>query len=118
MKPTILIIDDEVKFAESLDKLLSSDYNVLCADNGRKGLKVLKKEEIDLVLLDYMLPDINGIKVLKEIRNKHPDIPVIMITGHGSKNLVLEAWEEKADCYIDKPFDIGTLLEKMEMYLW
>jgi two-component system response regulator YesN len=117
MKPTILIIDDEAALLESLRNLLSSDYNVLCAERGRKGLTILKKDKVDLVLLDYRLPDINGIKVLKGIKGVHTDMPVIMMSGYCDKALVISAWDEKADGYLDKPLDIDVLQEKLVEFI-
>ena len=117
MKPTILIIDDEAELLESLRNLLSEDYNVLCAEKGRKGLAILKRNKVDLVLLDYRLPDINGIEVLKRIKGVQPDIPLIMMSGYGDKTLVVSAWDEKADGYLDKPLNIDLLQEKIAEFI-
>lgn len=117
MKPAILIIDDEPHFIESLKDALSEDFQVSCAETGRKGLEILKDEAVDIVLLDYRLPDVNGIEVLKEIRNSYPALLVFMISGHGTKNIVLSAWDERADAYLDKPLDIEVLRQKLHRHL-
>jgi len=116
MKPVILIIDDEIIILKYLRKLLEKRYNILSADSGYSGLKLLSKRKIDLIIIDYLLPDIDGINLLKKIRHLHYNIPVIMISGHGSKNLVLKAWHEGANYYIDKPIDIESLRGKLEHF--
>lgn len=109
---TILIIDDDSKICESTKVLLEDEYNVLTALSGAEGLYILSKERISLILLDYSLPDMDGIKVLKNIK-EHYKIPVIIITGLGDKELVLKSWRHKADYYLDKPFKPVELKEKM-----
>jgi YesN/AraC family two-component response regulator len=116
-KPNILIIDDECCFIASMKELLSEEFHILSAENGKVGLEILREGAVDLVLLDYRLPDLSGIEVLKEIRNSYPALPVFMISGHASKNVVISAWNERADCYLDKPLDIEVLRQKLYRYL-
>ncbi|MEK7332939.1 MAG: response regulator transcription factor, partial [Nitrospirota bacterium] len=109
---TILIIDDDEKICETTGTLLEDENKVLTAFSGAEGLYILSKEAVSLVILDYGLPDMDGIAVLKNIKENF-NIPVIMITGIGDKEAVLKSWRHNADYYIDKPFKIGELKEKI-----
>lgn len=109
---TILIIDDDREICSTTGVLLEEEYKVLMAFSGAEGLYALSKEIVSLVILDYGLPDMDGIKVLKNIKENYK-IPVIMITGVGDKELVLKSWRYKADYYFDKPFKIEELKAKI-----
>jgi len=109
---TLLIIDDDSKICETTKVLLEDEYKVLTALSGAEGLYLLSKEKVSLIILDYGLPDMDGIKVLKNIKEQYK-IPVIMMTGLGDKELVLKSWRHNADYYLDKPFKIGELKEKI-----
>ncbi|KAF0143493.1 MAG: ATP-binding region ATPase-like protein [Nitrospirae bacterium] len=111
-KTTILIIDDDREVCSTTGVLLEDEYKVLIAFSGAEGLYILSKEIVSLVMLDYRLPDMDGIKVLKNIKENYK-IPVIMITGVGDKEAVLKSWRYKADYYFDKPFKIEELKEKI-----
>lgn len=112
----ILIIDDDRSLCETTKVLLEDEYKVFTAFSGAEGLYLLCKESISLILLDYGLPDMDGISVLKNIKELHR-IPVIMITGIGDKEIVLKSWQHKADYYFDKPFRIGDLKAKISELL-
>jgi len=109
---TILIIEDDMEVCESTKVLLEDEYKVLTAFSGKGGLNILSKQIVSLIILDYRLPDIDGIEVLKNIKT-HCRIPVIMITGYGDKDVVLKSWRYRADYYFDKPVKIGELKEKI-----
>src|SRR5271170_3010377 len=88
----ILIIDDEAGIRESLEVLLSLEgYTIDTAPDGEAGLNALGQRSYDLVLLDLALPGMNGIEVLGQIRERYPDLPVIMITAYGTVNNVVDA---------------------------
>lgn len=110
---TILIIDDDKTICETTKTLLEDEYKVLMAFSGAEGLYALSKEIVSLVILDYGLPDMDGIKVLKNIKENF-NIPAIMITGVGDKELVLKSWRCKAEYYFDKPFKIEELKAKIK----
>lgn len=110
---TILIIDDDKTICETTKVLLEDEYKVLMVFSGAEGLYALSKEIVSLVILDYKLPDMDGIEMLKNIKENYR-IPVIMITGVGNKEVVLKSWRHKADYYIDKPFKIEELKEKIK----
>ncbi len=101
----ILIIDDEDVLQDVLTSLLVTEgYEVLNAGTGEEGLEMLEKEEVDLVLLDLMLPGIKGLEVLKRIRAEDPEQVVVMITAYSSIEGAIDAMREGAFHYIPKPF--------------
>ncbi|TNF72275.1 MAG: sigma-54-dependent Fis family transcriptional regulator [Acidobacteria bacterium] len=101
----ILIIDDEDVLQDVLTSILVKEgYDVLNAGTGEEGLEILEKEEVDLVLLDLMLPGINGQEVLKRIRAEDPEQVVVVITAYSSIEGAIDAMREGAFHYIPKPF--------------
>ncbi|HDQ04131.1 MAG TPA: response regulator [Deltaproteobacteria bacterium] len=116
MQETILAIDDEKMNREFYCGLLQDKgYDVLKAENGEDALDILRKESVDLVLLDVMMPGISGFDVLKSIREnkKLQSLPVIIITGLADKENRLKGLQLGADDFITKPFDVDELLVKV-----
>jgi hypothetical protein len=112
----VLMVEDDNKLREVLTKFLSrNDYEVLAAENGKVGLKLFyeNSKNLDIVLLDGMLPDIDGVDVLKEIR-EHSQVPVIMLTARESEEDQLNGLNNGADNYITKPFLMKVLLLHMD----
>ncbi len=108
---SILIIDDEAAIRESLETLLAIEgYNVEAASTAEEGLAMLAASPRDLVLLDFALPDRNGIEVLEEIRDRDPGLPVIMITAYGTVENAVKAIQTGATNFIQKPWDNEKLL--------
>jgi DNA-binding NtrC family response regulator len=108
---SILIIDDEAAIRESLETLLAIEgYNVEAARSAEEGLAMLAASPRDLVLLDFALPDRNGIDVLEEIRDRDPGLPVIMITAYGTVENAVKAIQAGATNFIQKPWDNEKLL--------
>jgi len=104
-KTTVLVIDDEPVLQDVLATLLQgNDFAYRGALNAADGLRVLREEEIDVVLLDVMLPDRSGLKLLPEIRTFDPHIPVVVITAYSSIETAIEAMREGAFHYVPKPF--------------
>jgi DNA-binding NtrC family response regulator len=102
---SILIIDDEEVLQDVLTALLQNEgFETRSAGTGAEGLALLEREEIDLVLLDLMLPDTSGLEVLKRIRSEDPDQQVIVITAYSSIESAIDAMREGAFHYIPKPF--------------
>jgi DNA-binding NtrC family response regulator len=105
---TILVADDDPYIQEALqDRLETLGYRVSLAADGQQALELLEHQGPQLVLLDIEMPGIKGLDVLKEIRRKEMDIPVIMITAYGSIDLAVQAMKEGAYDFIPKPFDPG-----------
>jgi DNA-binding NtrC family response regulator len=108
---SILVVDDESAIRENLELLLSdANYKVTLAENGTEGLKKLESEYFDLVLLDVMMPDKNGLEVLKEIHLSSPETAIIMITAFGTIENAVSAIKAGAADYVTKPWDNEKLL--------
>jgi YesN/AraC family two-component response regulator len=105
MANTILIIDDDKELRAEFSEYFS-EYTVIEAVDGATALKILKKpHEIDLVILDVRLPEMNGLEVLRRIKDLDPTLIIIIQTGFGSKDVAIEALQGNADDFIEKPFD-------------
>ena len=108
---TILIIDDEAAIRESLETLLALEgYRVDTAVDGEIGLDRIGQHAYDLVLLDLALPGRNGIEILASIRDRNPDLPVIMLTAYGTVDNVIDAIRGGAQNFVQKPWDNEKLL--------
>jgi len=106
----ILVIDDNPDVVDILVTCLRSEgYGMLGALTSDEALKLVILSQPDLVLLDILMPGLNGIDVLKRIRSINPTTKVIMVTGNADLRLAREALELGADAYIDKPFDLAYL---------
>jgi DNA-binding NtrC family response regulator len=106
---SILIVDDEVGARESLKMILKHDYEVFLAKDAEEAFLQIKEHTPDLILLDIILPDLDGLKVLERIKQSDPDIIVIMITATKTVKTAVEAMKLGAYDYVTKPFDIDEL---------
>lgn len=116
----ILIVDDEQDIVESLKFVLeSSDYSCYTAFNGEDGLKLAKELIPDLIILDVMMPKINGYKISRLLKydSKYKNIPILMITARSQEEDKLIGEETGADEYITKPFDLDNVLKTVDKYL-
>ena len=110
MRFKILVIDDEPILRNSLEiALKASDYEVITAQSGEEGLDIFQKENPDLILLDHWLPGMNGDEVLRRIREKDAEIPVIIMTAQGSIELAVNSMKMGAFDFLVKPFDLERL---------
>jgi DNA-binding NtrC family response regulator len=109
--PTILIIDDEKAIRKTLTEILSFEgYKIDEAADGEEGLKRFNEKAYDLVLCDIKMPKLDGIEFLEKAKMTNPDIPIIMISGHGNIDTAVEAVKKGAFDYISKPPDLNRLL--------
>ena len=107
----IIVIDDEKAIRDGCHRVLTGKgYEVITAENGQIALDILAKELIDIILLDLKMPIIGGEKVLEIAREKYPDIPVIIITGHGTVDTAVICMKNGAYDFITKPFQIDQFL--------
>src|SRR5690606_695100 len=107
----ILIIDDERAIRNTLREILEyEDYKVFDVDNGPDGLEYIKKEKIDMVLCDIKMSKMDGMEVLSKGLALKPDLPFIMISGHGTVETAIEASKKGAFDFISKPPDLNRLL--------
>jgi len=114
----VLIIDDEANLRNTLQRILQKvGCETVGAADGNQALKLLSVNRFDLIYLDIHLPNIDGIQILKEIRSREPNIPVIILTGYGSLNSSIEALRLGAIDYMLKPFDPEILAAQARMVL-
>ncbi len=111
---TILMVDDEQRFRDTTKKILSKKgFGTILAQSGEEALLMLNQNP-DVVILDIRMPGMDGHEALKAIKKMKPDLPVIMLTGHGDKPSAKEALVEGAFDYLSKPCDINILAEKIK----
>lgn len=117
--PTILVVDDESRMRKLIkDFLIQKNFNVLEAEDGEKALEIfeLEKEKIKLILLDVMMPKLDGWSVLRQIRQKSK-VPIVMLTARGEEQDELFGFELGVDEYISKPFSPKILVARVEAIL-
>jgi len=111
MKKNILWVDDEIELLEShIIYLSEKGYSVLKANSGEDAIEICKKSNIDLILLDEMMPGIDGIATLKIIKSEYPDLPVIMVTKNEEEDFMEEALGEQISYYLTKPVNPSQIL--------
>ena len=105
-KKQVLIVDDEPNLRKILSAQLSRDgYDVLTAEDGEQGLALLRDHHIDLVVTDLKMPKVDGMTLLKKALEEEPELPVVLITAHGSIDTAVEALKSGAFDFVTKPFD-------------
>ena len=119
---TILVVDDDdmnLKMAEFILKKDMKDISVLLADSGMKAIDILQREKVDLVLLDFQMPMMNGLKTLEIIRKREDmkDIPVIFLTASSDRDTVVKAGMMGVQGYIKKPFMPKDLIDRVSQTL-
>ncbi|HOK57064.1 MAG TPA: response regulator [bacterium] len=118
MKERILIIEDNREITELIVNILTlNKFIVDYVFSGNEGIEKTKKENYHLVILDLQLPDIDGFKVLEEIKKNNENLPVIILTGFGTTENIVKAIKIGADDFIEKPFDINDFIEKVKKYI-
>ncbi|MBA2499182.1 MAG: sigma-54-dependent Fis family transcriptional regulator [Chitinophagaceae bacterium] len=109
--PDLLIIDDEKSIRKTLSEILSFEgYKIEEATDGEEGLKKFKEKTFDVVLCDIKMPKLDGIEFLQKASEANPDVPIIMISGHGNIETAVEAVKKGAYDYVSKPPDLNRLL--------
>ena len=107
---SVLVVDDEIGVRQSIKMLLKNDYEVFLAKNAEEAFSQIKEHSPEVILLDFTLPDLDGLKVLERIKQDDPNVIVIVMTGTiMTEKMVLEAKRFKAYSYVTKPFDIYDL---------
>ncbi|MGL4531424.1 MAG: response regulator [Citrobacter freundii] len=119
MKPVVLVVDDDVAVCSLLQDVLNEHvFAVTACHTGQEALRCIETQpEIALVLLDMMLPDINGLMVLQQVQKMRPGLPVVMLTGLCSESDVVVGLEMGADDYIGKPFNARVLVARVKAVL-
>ena len=116
MYPNVLIVDDDKGVRESFVEFYRDSYTVEAASNGEEALRLVKKSMPDLVILDIMLPGMDGIEVLKALRSQDSVLPIIMITGHDSIGTVRNAFRNGISDFFVKPFGWGEVEDVLQKY--
>ena len=116
MNCKILLVDDEKTMVKYLSKrLIKRGFDVSVAYSGLSALEEIKKNDFDLVLLDVLMPGMDGIETLKEIKKIRPETEVVMLTGHASVKVGIDGMKSGAYNYILKPFDLNDLVEEINL---
>ena len=116
----ILIVDDETDIIEILQFVLEAEgYECITATDGEEGLKLAKEASPDLIILDVMMPKINGYKISRLLKydSKYKNIPILMITARSQEEDRVIGEETGADEYITKPFKVDYVVEKVKNYI-
>lgn len=113
--PSILVVDDELLIRDLLyDFFTGMGWNISVAASGEKALDIMKEKKIDLVLTDIKMPEMDGLTLTGRVKQSHPGVPVVVMTGYPSVDSAIEALRAKVEDYIVKPFNINQLYKLIE----
>jgi DNA-binding NtrC family response regulator len=113
----ILVVDDQQGSRESIKAVFSKTHKVSLAESAQEALKILSEKRIDLILLDFMMPDKDGLSLLEEAKGLYPDLPIIMVSASSSVKPIVQAIRLGAHDYISKPFEVAELRRIVERAL-
>ncbi|HOP06943.1 MAG TPA: response regulator [candidate division Zixibacteria bacterium] len=117
-QPSILVVDDELLIRDLLyDFFAGQGWQIAIADTGEKALGILKEKEIDLVLTDLRMPQMDGLDLARLVREEHPDMPVVIMTGFPSVESAVAALRSKISDYVTKPFNINELFRIIKSHI-
>ncbi|MBN1696432.1 MAG: response regulator transcription factor [Spirochaetales bacterium] len=112
-------MDDDKDFRVEFRDILEEEYDVYEAASGEKAIEIIKKPNIvDLAILDVKMPGIQGTEVLKQLKQLVPDLIIIIVTGYGSKDVIIESLRRHADDFLEKPLKIETALQRIKQLLY
>ena len=115
MKTRVLIVDDEKEFVDLVsERLTMRDYDVTACYSGEEALETVKKYNFDIVVLDILMPGIDGIETLREIKRIKPLTEVILLTGHAAVDTAIDGMRLGAYDYLTKPCEISDLVTKLD----
>lgn len=115
--PTILVADDDVRLCQLLETVLSEEnYDVFLANNGEQAINILSKHPVDLLLLDVMMPTLNGLQTARQVSRRF-STPILMLTAMADETSKIEGFEAGADQYLTKPFSVPELLVRIKSML-
>src|SRR3990167_4718715 len=118
MPNKILLVDDEVNLIDPIAfNLKQKGYDTITTYDGKTALEAFRRETPDLVLLDWSLPDISGLEILKQMRSEQDFTPVVMLTGRTAKEDIVEGLTAGADDYVTKPFTCEELVARIDSVL-
>lgn len=112
---TVLLIDDEEEFTMTLaERLELRGYETRTANSGETGISMMANTRFSIAVLDLKMPGLNGLDTLRQMKNINPDMPVILLTGHGSTREGMDGMRLGAYDYLMKPLDIDNLIKKIQ----
>jgi len=115
MEAKVLLVDDEEDFLESMsERMRLRGMDVTTASSAKEALAVIESDFFDAVILDFQLPEMDGLAVLKKIKARHPESQIILLTGHASLERSVEAMKGGASDYLEKPADMEALAKKIK----
>jgi DNA-binding response OmpR family regulator len=115
MNKKILIVEDDVVFCKLLTRFLTkNNFEVMDAQNGKDALELVNLNFFELAILDYRLPDMTGIEILKKVKEKNPSSRVLLITRYGDQDVAVKALDSGADAFISKPINPDELLQVIQ----
>ena len=107
----LLLVEDEESILHTTAELLTDlGYDVRCAENGEEVLRILDTHSVDLVISDTRMPKMDGLQLLRILRVQKPELPVILTTGHGDREIANQAMQEGANHFLRKPINVQELL--------
>ena len=115
MTERVLLVDDEEEFLEIMaERMKARDIEVTTSSSAQEAFALLEKEMFDAVIMDFMMPEINGIEALKKIKEKNPEMQIILLSGYATVQKGVEAMKAGAFDFIEKPADLDKLSEKIK----
>ncbi len=117
-KRNVLVVDDDPDVLSMLERLLKKlEYNPLVAKNGEEAVKIIDRNKVDVVVSDLVMPEMDGMELLKRVKSRKGDVPFVMITGHPTIETAVEAIKKGAYDYITKPFQVEEVQIKIDRAL-
>jgi DNA-binding NtrC family response regulator len=117
-KRNVIIVDDDPDVLSMLERLLKKlEYNPYVAKNGEEAIQIIDRNKIDVVVSDLVMPEMDGMELLKRVKSRKGDIPFVMITGHPTIETAVEAIKKGAYDYITKPFQVEEVQIKIDRAL-
>ena len=114
LNASVLLVDDEEQFLRVLsERLANRGLQVDSVTSGEEAVAQVENKNFDAVVLDLAMPGINGIETMKRIKEKRPDLEIIILTGHATVKVGIEAMKLGAEDFLEKPVDLGVLLERI-----
>ncbi len=115
MPKKVLLVDDEEEFLEVMaERMRARDMEVTTSTSATEALAMIASESYDAVIMDFMMPEIDGIQAIKDIKGKKPETQIILLTGHATVQKSVEAMKAGAMDFVEKPADIDALSEKIK----
>ena len=115
MSEKVLLVDDETDFLEIMaQRMKARGLDVTTAESANKALTIINKKHFDAIVMDFQMPGMDGMEALKAIKNKHPELQIILLTGYATVEKTVEAMKAGASDYLEKPADIEILVKKIK----